>query len=94
MAAAVVLAVIVLSTGEYEGTDGSRSCTMTVTADALNVRSGPDSRDPVVETLAAGEVVSADLTTRNGYRQLGPDRWAAQLYLEPMPGSNCTSPVG
>ncbi|MGH3776152.1 MAG: SH3 domain-containing protein [Pseudonocardiaceae bacterium] len=94
--AAAVVAVIVLSTGQDRqgtGTDGSRPCTMKVT-EALNVRSGPDSNDPVVETLAAGEVVSVDLTTRNGYRQLGPDRWAAQLYLEPAPGSNCGSPVG
>ncbi|MGH3963281.1 MAG: SH3 domain-containing protein [Pseudonocardiaceae bacterium] len=92
--AAAVLAVIVLSTGENRGTGESRPCTMKVTADALNVRSGPGDSYPVVETLAAGEVVSADLTTRNGYRQLGPDRWAAQQYLEPEPGSKCSAPVG
>jgi hypothetical protein len=44
----------------------------------------------VVETLAADAVVSANLTTRNGYRELGPARWAAQRYLEPMPGSDCS----
>ncbi|MGH3816057.1 MAG: SH3 domain-containing protein [Pseudonocardiaceae bacterium] len=91
--AAVVLAVIVLSTGQERETDGSRPCTMRVT-DALNVRSGPGSSDPVVDTLAEGEVVSADPTIRNGYRQLGPGRWAAQQYLEPTSGSNCSSPVG
>jgi uncharacterized protein YraI len=94
VAAAVVLAVIVLSTGQDRQTDGSRQCTMRVTAEALNVRSGPSSSDPVVEILAAGAEVSADPTIRNGYRQLGPGRWAAQQYLEPTPGSNCSSPVG
>ncbi|MGQ0715922.1 MAG: SH3 domain-containing protein [Pseudonocardiales bacterium] len=100
MGGAALVAVIVLSTGPDRGTGqdrgagGSRPCTMTVTADALNVRSGPGESDPVVETLAGGAVVPADLTTRNGYRQLGPDRWAAQQYLEPAPGSNCSEPVG
>lgn len=92
--AAVVLAVIVLSTGQDRGVDGPQACTMKVTADALNVRSGPDDSEPVVETLAKGAVVSVELTTRNGYRQLGSDRWAAQLYLEPEPGSTCSAPVG
>ncbi|MGH3799293.1 MAG: SH3 domain-containing protein [Pseudonocardiaceae bacterium] len=94
VAGAVVVGVIVLSTGRDPGAGGpgaggSRPCTMKVTAGTLNVRSGPDSRNPVVETLASGEVVSADRTTRNGFRQLGPDRWAAQLYLDPEPGSDC-----
>ena len=87
---AVVIGVIVL-TSPGDGADGgSGPCTMRVTADSLNVRSGPDSRDPVVDTLAADAVVSANVTTRNGYRELGPDRWAAQLYLEPMPDSDCS----
>ncbi len=93
VAAAVVLGVIVLSTGQQDGqgsgTGGSGPCMMTVTAESLNVRSGPDSREPVVATLAEGAVVSANLTTRNGYRELGPDSWAAQLYLRPEPGSDC-----
>jgi hypothetical protein len=88
--AAAVIGVIVLSTGRYGGDGGSGPCTMRVTADSLSVRSGPDSRDPVVETLAADAVVSANLTTRNGYRELGPGRWAAQLYLQPVPGSDCS----
>ena len=88
--AAAVIGVIVLSTGRYGGDGASGPCSMRVTVDNLNVRSGPDSRDPVVETLAADAVVSADPTISNGYRQLGPGRWAAQLYLEPMPGSDCS----
>lgn len=86
---AVVAGVIVLSSEHIGGVGGSRPCTMKVTVETLDVRSGPDSREPVVETLAADAVVPADRTTRNGFRQLGPNRWAAQLYLDPVPGSNC-----
>ncbi|MGH3897375.1 MAG: SH3 domain-containing protein [Pseudonocardiaceae bacterium] len=93
---AVVVSVVVLSTGRNPdpGASGSLSCTVKVTADTLNVRSGPDSRNPVVGVLAAGEVIPADPTISNGFRQLGPNRWAAQLYLEPTSGSNCSGPVG
>ncbi|MGH8967806.1 MAG: SH3 domain-containing protein, partial [Actinomycetes bacterium] len=67
----------------------SGPCMMKVTVNSLNVRSGPDSRQPVVDTLSKGAIVPANLTTRNGYRELGPDRWAAQLYLQPEPGGDC-----
>ncbi len=90
LGATVIIGVIVLTYGGNGAGGASGPCTMRVTADSLNVRSGPDSRDPVVERLGADAVVSADLATRNGYRQLAPDRWAAQLYLEPMPGSDCS----
>ncbi|MGH3827178.1 MAG: SH3 domain-containing protein [Pseudonocardiaceae bacterium] len=71
------------------GASGTGSCRVTVTADSLNVRSGPDSFASVVQTYRMGEVISADRTVLNDYRQLGPDRWAAQEYLDPTPGSNC-----
>ena len=64
-------------------------CTVTVTADLLNVRSSPDSDASVVQTYSRGEVISADRTIRNDFRQLGPDRWAAREFLNPMPGSDC-----
>ncbi|MGH3773889.1 MAG: SH3 domain-containing protein [Pseudonocardiaceae bacterium] len=70
-------------------TSSSRSCTVRVTVDSLNVRSRPDSFASVVQTYNQGEVVSADRTIRNGFRQLGPDRWAARDYLVPMPDSDC-----
>lgn len=62
---------------------------VTVTADSLNVRSRPENDASVVETFGKGAVVSADRTIRNGYRQLGPSRWAARDYLDPTPGSDC-----
>ncbi|MGH3829437.1 MAG: SH3 domain-containing protein [Pseudonocardiaceae bacterium] len=71
------------------GSSGTGSCRVTVTADSLNVRSSPDSFGSVVQTYSRGEIVSAERTILNDYRQLGPDRWAAQEYLDPMPGSNC-----
>ncbi|MFY9807657.1 MAG: SH3 domain-containing protein [Pseudonocardiaceae bacterium] len=68
---------------------GSRPCTVTVTADLLNVRSSPDGDAPVVGSYDKGAVVSADRTTQNGFRQLGTDRWAAQDFLDPTPDSDC-----
>lgn len=70
-------------------TGGARPCTVTVTADVLNARSSPDGNAPVVDTYYKGEVVSANRTTRNGFRQLAPDRWVAAEFLDPTPGSDC-----
>jgi hypothetical protein len=70
-------------------TGGTRPCTVTVTADVLNARSSPDGGAPVVDTYHKGEIVSADRTTRNGFRQLAPDRWAAAEFLDPTPDSDC-----
>ena len=44
---------------------------MSVTADVLNVRSGPDAGTSVIDQLGAGEVAEADGTIRNGFRQMG-----------------------
>ncbi len=68
---------------------GTRPCTVTVTADLLNVRSSPDGNAPVVDSYDKGAVVSADRTTLNGFRQLGPARWAAQDFLDPTADSDC-----
>ncbi len=78
------------STGTDTGAiSGARPCTVTVTADVLNARSSPDGNAPVMDTYRKGEVVSADRITRNGFRQLKSDRWAAQEFLEPTPDSDC-----
>jgi Bacterial SH3 domain len=87
---AVVAWVILLSAGHDSRTVGSLSCMMEVTASTLNVRSGPGTNNPVVGTLAEGAEIQADQTISNDFRQLGPNRWAAQRYLDPMPGSNCS----
>jgi hypothetical protein len=75
--------------GSTSTSNGARPCTVTVTADLLNVRSSPDGDAPVVDTFDKGMMVSADRITRNGFRQLGPDRWAAQEYLDPTADSDC-----
>ncbi len=69
---------------------GTGPCTVTVTADSLSVRSSPDGDAPVVQTFGKGAVISADRTIRNGFRSVGVDRWAAQEYLDPTPGSDCS----
>lgn len=96
---AVVLGILLLiSEHESQSTSGGGStttaggigpCTVMVTADVLNARSRPDGDAPVVETYHQGDVVSADRTIRNGFRQLGPDQWAAADFLDPTPGSDC-----
>jgi hypothetical protein len=89
----VVLAGILLLISEHNnntsGGTGTRPCTVTVTADLLNVRSSPDGNAPVVDSFAKGAVVSADRTTSNGFRQLGTNRWAAQEFLDPTADSDC-----
>ena len=77
------------TTADTWGVGGTRPCTVTVTADALNVRSSPDGGAPVVTTYVKGAVVSAERTIRNDFRQLGPSKWAARAFLVPTPGSDC-----
>jgi hypothetical protein len=93
---AVVVGVLLLvsererqSGGRTSGIGSLGPCTVTVTADSLNVLSLPDGGAPVVQIYGKGAVISADRTIRNGFRQLGPDRWAARELLDPTPGSDC-----
>ncbi len=64
-------------------------CEVSVTADVLNVRSGPDAGTPVIDQLGAGEVAEADGTIRNGFRQMSEGRWASAQFLTETPGSDC-----
>ncbi len=92
LVAAVLLLISERTKSTSGGTDAGGTggpCTVTVTADVLNARSSPDGDAPVMDTYRKGQVVSADRTTRNGFRQLSPDRWAAQEFLEPTPDSDC-----
>ncbi len=89
IAAAVVVGVIVLSSGPNSGDSGAGGqCLVRVTTEGAPVRSGPDTNDSV-GTLPAGLVIQADRTTRNGFRQVVPNRWVAQQHLGPTPGSDC-----
>jgi hypothetical protein len=77
------------TSGAITGSAVAWPCTVTVTAEALYVRSDPDYNASVVDTLSRGAVVAADRTVRNGFRQLGSNRWARQEYLVPASGNDC-----
>ncbi|MGH3871632.1 MAG: SH3 domain-containing protein [Pseudonocardiaceae bacterium] len=89
LAGVVLLYVLALNATRDSAAGESSACRMRVTADVLNVRSGPSPGNRVVGVLTAGAVIPADLTVSDGFRQLEPGRWASQLYLDPMPGCNC-----
>ena len=61
-------------------------CEVSVTADVLNVHSGPDAGTPVIDQLGAGEVAEADDTIRNGFRQMSEGRWALGAVPHRDPG--------
>lgn len=97
IAGAVIAGILVLSAfarsgdanaGDGTAASGSGGCAYTVTADALNVRSGPSQQDAVVGSLAHGKKVTASDTVQHGYRKLGDNRWAAKKFLAPV-GDGC-----
>jgi uncharacterized protein YraI len=55
----------------------------TVTADSLNVRSGPDTSTPAVGTLSRGDVVTA-VGEQNGWKQITSPvaGWVSAQYLQ------------
>ena len=65
----------------------SAGCQVQVTADQLNVRSGPDNTASVVGKLNTGAVTAALATVQNGYRELGTGRWASSQFLKVVSGS-------
>ncbi|HEY6424415.1 MAG TPA: hypothetical protein VIY28_14440 [Pseudonocardiaceae bacterium] len=95
-----VAVAVILLVAEHQSVPGasllpsvppSSLCTMKVTGGLdLNVRNGPSTNNAVVGTLSPGAVVGADTVTSNGFRQLGPSRWAMEQYLAPEPGAVCS----
>jgi uncharacterized protein YgiM (DUF1202 family) len=71
------------------GAEEQAGCTVVVTADVLNVRSGPSQDRDVVDTLRQDEEIEATAETRNGFRKLDDDEWASDDYLEPVDGADC-----
>lgn len=69
--------------------DGSTGCQLEVTTDQLNVRSGPSPGAALVETLPRGAHVDGTRVVTDGFRQLEEGRWAADQFLNPLPGTNC-----
>lgn len=62
-------------------------CQVQVSADVLNVRSGPQDNAPVVGKLTSGKVTPAEKTVQNGYRRLGNDRWVSNQFVKPVSGA-------
>lgn len=72
-------------TGTQAGTAGG--CQVQVTADVLNVRSGPNNTDTVVAKLGNGAIKAATSTVQNNFRELTTNQWAANQFLKPVSGS-------
>jgi hypothetical protein len=70
--------------------DGSTGCQLRVSAAELRVRSGPSTDSPQVEILSEGAVVDGTRVVTDGFRELEGNRWAADQFLTPVAGTNCT----
>lgn len=64
-------------------------CRVSVTADVLNVRAAPDGHADIVGKFKQGAETDALPTVQNGFRMLGPNRWASAQFLQPLPGRTC-----
>jgi len=64
-------------------------CKITVTADILNVRSGPGDMQPIVATMPRDAVTEALPRVENGYRMLGERRWVSQEFTALTSDSTC-----
>lgn len=87
----VVLTVVALfdrGTGEA-GADGSTGCQLEVTTDQLNVRAGPAEQAELLGTLARGVLVDGTTNVTDGFRELEDGRFVADVYLTPVPGTDC-----
>ncbi|GAA5125261.1 SH3 domain-containing protein [Haloechinothrix salitolerans] len=71
------------------GGSAESGCQFTVTADVLNVRSGPSTDADVVDKVTRDETVAASSTVRKGFRKLGDERWVAKEFLTPLPDATC-----
>lgn len=92
LAGAGVLGAIYLISANQAGSIPfqPKPCTFEVTADSLNVRSGPTVGANRVDSLKHGEEVTATSNVVNGFRALSDTRWAAAAFLAPTPGSACS----
>lgn len=70
-----------------QGSGTAAGCEVQVTADVLNVRSGPSTTARTLSSLRTGQTVSATATTQNGFRELSAGHWASNNFLKPVSGS-------
>jgi hypothetical protein len=71
------------------GDAGTGICKITVTADILNVRSGPGDLQPIVSTMPRDGVADAQARVENGYRMLSDRRWVSQQFVALTSDSTC-----
>jgi len=96
LVAIVIVALAVVSgRAPKTGTSGGSSedagrCTVTVTADTLNVRAGPGTEHPTVDRLSKNAVVDAQRETSGAFRKLAEGRWVANEFVRSSAG--CTTP--
>jgi hypothetical protein len=88
----VVVALVVVQNNKKTPTPAGTStssgnCQVQVTADVLNIRSGPDGTASVVGKLSTGAITAAQPTIQNGYRELATNRWASSQFLKPVSGA-------
>jgi uncharacterized protein YgiM (DUF1202 family) len=85
----VVVAVLFFiqnsKSGNAQQTTGD-GCQVQVTADVLNVRSGPTATAKVTRKLATGAIVAATSTVQNGFRELAAKQWASSQFLKTVSG--------
>ncbi|NKE57266.1 SH3 domain-containing protein [Lentzea sp. PSKA42] len=76
--------------GKQMGSEkGAQICKITVTADILNVRSGPGDMQPIVSTMPRDAVADAQARVENGYRMLSDRRWVSQQFVALTSDSTC-----
>ena len=73
--------------GTTQTSSSTGGCQVQVTADELNVRSGPNGTAKIVAQLANGAIKPATSTIQNNYRELAQNQWADNQYLKPVSGS-------
>jgi uncharacterized protein YgiM (DUF1202 family) len=77
------------SAGSTKPAAPATTCSFTVNADAVNVRTGATAASPSVQKLERGQTVVATKTVDNGFRQMADGTWVLDDLLTPVPGSAC-----
>jgi hypothetical protein len=89
---AIVALAVVSSRGGFEpgsssgGSDQPNRCTVTVTADVLNVRAGPGTQFGIVDRLERGTRVDGRRETSGQFRMLSEGRWVASEFIRTSRG--------
>lgn len=93
VAGALLTLIAIIDRGGLDETvstaDGSTGCQLEVIAEELNVRAAPSQDANLVETLFRGDRVDGTRVVTEGFRALENNRWAAEQFLTPLPGTDC-----